>query len=468
MAEPSRVIARPSERRRPGPVRAGAIDLRDASHASSPTTSHSTTNTRSIFSGIGALSILVAAAAYGFLGITGAEPTTAGIILVPAMAAATHIAMRAAVERSIGTEAMSILFAGLGLRLLAAVPRLMGGVDAPVYFREGDRLTDSFRSLNFVVDTGRAIPGTGSVRYLAGLLNVLTGSTYVATYLLFVLLAFVGQVFFVAGFRPALDDRQFRILTILVMASPTLAFWPSSIGKEAVVLFGTGLAIFGASRLATRRAAGLGVMIAGVAAVGMVRPHVALVLLAAVLVGLFSRRSDERSRVVAHVAVVVVLVGGSMWASTASAQLFGLEGLDGFSDVSAALDFAQQRTSQDRAAFVAPRVDTPADYPWAVVTVLFRPFPWEAPNALALVSAVESTLLAGLVVAAIPGTLRRRQLIVRSGQLLSAIAFIAVFAYVFSAIGNFGILSRQRAQVVPFVLVLVSIGLGIRRGGRAS
>ena len=47
--------------------------------------------------------------------------------------------------------------------------------------------------------------------------------------------------------------------------------------------------------------------------------------------------------------------------------------------------------------------------------------------------------------------------------LLLSIAFTAVFVYLFSAIGNFGILSRQRAQVLPFVLVLVAVGVAADR-----
>jgi len=46
---------------------------------------------------------------------------------------------------------------------------------------------------------------------------------------------------------------------------------------------------------------------------------------------------------------------------------------------------------------------------------------------------------------------------------LFAVAFTSVFIFLFSAIGNFGILSRQRAQVIPFVLLIIAFGLGAER-----
>ncbi len=282
---------------------------------------------------------------------------------------------------------------------------------------------------------------------------------------MFAILAFIGQVVFLLGVRSSLNTAQFRVLSIVMMFSPTLAFWPSSIGKESLALFGIGFGVFGASRLYDRRWSGVGPVLLGFFAVGMVRPHVAMVLLAGLLIGLFARRAHTRGRVATHAALLVVVVVGSMWMAGASADLFGLDSLEGISDVSAALDFAQERTSQDEARFVAARVSSVADYPWAAVTVLFRPFPWEAPNAFAMISALESIFLALLLLRAVPGFVTHGRQLVQRGQLLYAVAFVLVFIFLFSAIGNFGILSRQRAQVIPFVLLIAAFGLGAERRG---
>lgn len=454
MTDVQRAIPRPSERRRAVPVAAAGprVGRADRSRAG-----------RATAASVGWVSGLTAAVFFGLLGLSGREDTSLGVIFVPMVLVGAWLAIGRFVSERHGATFGSFVFAGLGVRLLASVPRLIGGADSPVYQREGLRIAESLRDLQFDVATGRSIPGTGSVRYFTGIVNVVTGSNYIATFLVFTMLAFVGQVVFLLGVRSSLNEKQFRLLSLVVMFSPTLAFWPSSIGKESLALFGIGFGVYGASRLYDRRWGGIGPVLLGFFAVGMVRPHVAMVLLAGLLIGLFARRAHTRGRMATHAVVLVVVVIGSMWMAGASADLFGLDKLDGISDVSAALDFAQERTSQDEARFAAARVSSAADYPWAAVTVLFRPFPWEAPNAFAMISALESMVLAALLVRAIPGFLAQGRQLVQRGQLLYAVAFVSVFIFLFSAIGNFGILSRQRAQVIPFVLLIAAFGLGAER-----
>ena len=453
-----RVIPRPSDRQRRAPsgadIRVVADEIRVVDAAS-----ESSDKSGNWFALFGAAASLLAMAAFGYLGLTDRADTTSGLVLVPLFAIVGYFAIRRWISLAYGNWLGSVIFAGFGLRLLAAAPRLLGGADAPVYQREGVRIARSLRQFDLTVETGRSVPGTGSVRYLSGIVNVFTGGSYMATFLVFVTMALVGQATFLLGVRRSLAPRQFRAVAVLVAFSPTLAFWPSSVGKESPTLFGIGLAVFGASRLYDRRWSGAPPVLLGVFAIGMVRPHVAMVVLAAVLMGLFARRAHTRGRLASHSALLLVVLLGSMWAANASAELFGLESLDGFSDVSAALDFTEARTTQDQSQFTAARVETPLDYPRAAVTVLFRPFPWEADSAVGLLSSIEGIFMMLLVLGALPGMVWRAGKVLQTGQLLLAVSFTSVFIYLFSAIGNFGILSRQRAQVVPFVLLLIAFGL---------
>ena len=467
-----RVIPRPSERRQ----RVSQIEA-DLAIISEPPpevvrSAGSTKSSSSwLFVALGVFGILASGTGFGFLGLTQRQETTVGLALIPIVGLVAFSGIRRWVTPKHGEWFGAVIFAGFGIRALAAVPRLMGGADAPIYQATGRQIALALRQFNFTVDTGRAIPGTGSIRYLSGIVNVFTGSSYLGTFMVFVAIGFVGQVVFLIGVKSTLNPRQFRLLTLFMMFSPTLAFWPSSIGKESVVLFGTGLIVLGSSRLYDRSWSGVPYVLVGVFAVGMVRPHVAMVILAAMLVGLLARRARTRGRALSHLVVLVVVIVGSMWAANASANLFGLESLDGLADLSAALDFAQDRTSQDDSRFVASRVESPRDFPMALITVLFRPFPWEAVGPMALLSSIEGLAMLALVLRSTPGALVKFGGIVERGQLLMAVTYISVFVFIFSAIGNFGILSRQRAQVVPFVLLLVAFGIGLdekRRSARTT
>ncbi|MGI9606336.1 MAG: hypothetical protein ACR2P0_09390 [Acidimicrobiales bacterium] len=460
-----RVIPRPSQR-----TRRFSASAADTTGSATPTwhpnanliplERHGLDSTLTV---VGLLCFGLATIGFVALDLAGRTPTMAGAVAVPMIAVASFTWTRRSIAPTYGQSFAVIVMAGLGLRFLLAVHRVANSADAWVYQREGARLAEHFRRFDFTVETGRSIPGTGSLRYLSGIVNTLTGSTFVATYLAFVVLAFAGQVLVLVAFRRWLTARQFRLAALLVMLSPSLAYWPSSIGKESAVIFGIGLGMWGASRSRIHGVGGLAALLMGVLAVGLVRPHVAMVLLGGVVAGLLIRLEHTRSRPMLRTASIAIVLVGAMWMAGASASLFGLDALDGFDDVTAALDFTQERTSQDHARFDAARVTTPLDYPWAAATVLFRPFPWEASSVLSLLSSIEGVVLLVLAVVAIPGLWRQKRTIVQSPMLVNIAVYVGIFVFVFSAIGNFGILTRQRTQVLPFVFVLMALGLAAER-----
>ena len=108
--------------------------------------------------------------------------------------------------------------------------------------------------------------------------------------------------------------------------------------------------------------------------------------------------------------------------------------------------------------FTPVRVNTPLDLPYATVTVLFRPFPWEAHNgagardvASRACSSSCLTIKGRRRLLAIPRALRREPYIAY------CLGITLTFVYAFSSFSNFGILARQRCQVMPFFLALICL-----------
>ncbi len=131
------------------------------------------------------------------------------------------------------------------------------------------------------------------------------------------------------------------------------------------------------------------------------------------------------------------------------------------------LTAAEGRTSKEDvgSTYTPVRVNTPIDLPFATVTVLFRPFPWEAHNGPSLGTAAEGAFLIYL-----SWKSRRRFLSIprcmrNSPYVAYAVGYLFVFVFAFSAFSNFGILARQRAQVMPAFLVFLC--LPERRRGAA-
>lgn len=150
--------------------------------------------------------------------------------------------------------------------------------------------------------------------------------------------------------------------------------------------------------------------------------------------------------------------------ASSTAQFFGVDSLNS-ETVNETLAEAEGRTSEAGSQFSPVDVTAnPALLPFAFVTVLFRPLPIEASSVVAAASAVEGVLLMYLTLK----SFRRLRSLARSMRRYPYIAYcigiLFTFVYAFSAFSNFGILARQRCQVLPFFLALLCLPEWSREG----
>lgn len=354
-----------------------------------------------------------------------------------------------------------LLMAALVLKLLAAIPRwamafvLYGGTaDASRYHRIGTTLGEAYRHLSFP-GSPSPVPGTGFVDILTGGIYAITGPTLMGGYLVFSWLGFWGLCCFYRAAVVAVPGVDRRRYAILVLFLPSMLFWPSGIGKEAWMTLGLGLAALGAARLFTRQRGGFLLLGLGLAGAGAVRPHMAAILFVAVFAGYLLRRSGTRSVLgpLSKLVGIVLLVGIGLLVIQQTKDFFGISSVDSGS-VQGVLDNTERRTSGGGSSFAASPARSIANLPDAAVSVLFRPFPWEAHNAQALLAAAEGLLLGLLLVRSVPrlsGIVRR----LTEPYVLMSLVYVAEFVYAFSTFGNFGIIARERVQVLPFVVLLL-------------
>jgi hypothetical protein len=407
------------------------------------------------------LAFLVCIALYGWFWVAGGQPVGAALIIIPILVAlSTPIFLRARSERSF--DLAGLLAVALFLRFMAAYYRYDTAVDARTYNLWGARLAESFRQLDFAPDTHAAVPGTGSMRYISGLVHAVCNSDEMGAFLVFAWIAFLGCYFLYRAFVTAVPDADRYRYAVLLFFWPSIVFWPSSIGKEAVMLLTLGLAALGAARFFTRRPGGITLAFVGILITYLVRPHVALIMLAAfgfaLLVGRgqsLPTRSLTPGSVAKAAAIVLLLVGVSMIAGR-TARFLGVESLQPSSTEEAFLE-VETNTKRGGSQFSPADATNPIGYPRAAVTILFRPFLFEAHTSEQIVTAFEALALALLVVVSwrrllsVPWRLRAQPYVAL------AVAFVLVFFFVFAVISNFGILARERTMVLPFVLALLSV-----------
>jgi hypothetical protein len=399
---------------------------------------------------------------YAWLWIAGGRPVGWALLIIPVLLGLTVALVSGAARTERRFDLGGLLAVGLLLRFAASYYRFDHAVDAHGYHVAGVRLADSFRELNFGADTGSSVPGTGSMRYISGLVHVVSGSDEFAAFLIFSWFAFLGCYLLYRAFLMAVPDGDRYRYVRLLFLWPSLVFWPSSIGKESVMLFAIGIAALGAARLFTRRSGGYTLVLPGIGLAYLVRPHVALVMLTALVVALVIGRGQPRPAraltpaSVAKGATIVLLLVGMSVVATRTADYLGIKNLHP-SSTSQAFEETRANTREGGSRFAPADAASPIGYPQAAVTILFRPFPFETHGSDQFVTSLEALGLLLLMIASwrrllsVPSRLRTQPYVALS------LAFVLVFFFVFAVISNFGILARERTMMLPFVFVLLSV-----------
>jgi hypothetical protein len=350
---------------------------------------------------------------------------------------------------------------------------LYGGVaDATRYHLAGKQLAPLFRH-GVYGDLGH-ISGTRFLEILTGQVYAVTGPTRLGGFMVFSWFCFLGLYFFYRAFRTAYPDGDGRRYALLVFFFPTLFFWPSSIGKDAFMVLVLGAAALGAAQLFTGRLRGLAWLALGMWGAAVVRPHVALIFGAglvlaapiAVLRGGADRETHQRGRLGSAALLLALLLSGSTIVGVAQ-NFFHLDSLTA-QTAQEQLDEVTRRSGENGSTFTPASPNNPAGFAWAGVTVLFRPFPGEVLNAQGLITSLEGLTLLGLGLLATRRFVRLPLEIFRRPYAAFAFVYLFAFVYAFSSLANFGILARQRAQLLPLVFVLLCIPRAARRASNEA
>lgn len=360
----------------------------------------------------------------------------------------------------------ALLLAGFLAKMLGSVLRY--GVYLYIYLSQGDAgryhgigtgMADTWRSLQVPSLEGSRGSGTRVLEMITGLLYAPYEPGLLGGFLIFAMVGFLGQVLFYAAFRRALPEGRLKLYAVLILFLPGLAFWPSSIGKEAVMMPLLGLTVYGAVRLFEQyHLKWIIILTIGGLGSALIRPHMGA-LMAGALVGamLLARAPKGTASRVRRWALVAVTGVGLFLAVTLSADRFGLNPAD--LELEPFLDELARRTGQGGSAVEGEAIQSIADIPPAILRVMFRPLIYEGFSPLALASGIEGTALLGLVLWKLPAMVRNAGLLRRKPYLLYSLLFVIGFVVIFSPVLNLGILARQRTQMLPMLLALV-VGLG--------
>jgi hypothetical protein len=358
------------------------------------------------------------------------------------------------------------------LLLLAVVLRIIGSMARyAILFRFYNGLGDAVRYYNEGLDLARGLWGFGTsilslsywipqfgqwwgtlflVRISGAVLSVI-GPTMRGEFLVFSLFSFLGLYAIATAFHnTGLGRTRSLLFAGMIWLWPSLWFWPSSVGKEAVIMLAVGLVTLGyVGKEDTIRwvpfAAGIGLAFC-------IRPHVAAVLAMAAMgahwISGWGRLTPRRllESIAAFILVIVAFNGMRAQFGLADADLEGM------------VEFVQYRSEQtlEGGSNIGSVPLGPTGIPLAFINVWMRPFPWEAHNMTSAIAAVELAVFWFLVWRQRRGVLFTVRNWRHHRMLRFAVPLLLVYTLMIGlTFGNLGIIARQRAPMFPFMIALL-------------
>jgi hypothetical protein len=337
-----------------------------------------------------------------------------------------------------------------------------GGVaDFNAYHNEGAQLAVQFSHGTYKLPPGRIV-GLEFVKIITGAIYTVTGISELAATFVYAFIGFLGLFLFYRAFCIAFPGGSRRRYAAFIFLWPTVLFWTSAISKDALMALALGASAYGAARVLRSLPLGFTIVAAGSMLGILVRPWMPLMFCAGLACAYAVRRPKRptaSSRIVKFAALALLLVFGLFLAGRTSSAL-RVESLNASTvnqvlNRTTAIGAANRGKYGNGSHFAISR--NPLKFPISAFTVLFRPLPFEASGVTSLGASMESLILLGIVYLAFrPALIPAARNFFREPYVVLIAAYLLLGVFVFSAISDFGDLVRQRAQMLPFLFMLLA------------
>jgi hypothetical protein len=350
----------------------------------------------------------------------------------------------------------------LGSALQIVVVRAFYGnvADFHLYDGQGAALSEGWHH-GISSIPGLDFPGTGTVSIVTGVVYTLVGVDQLGGFLVFSWFSLMGLVAFYRAFRIALPEAQSKRYAVLIFLLPSLWYWPSAAGKEALMLLALGLMTLGAAHLLRTQWWGFVPLLAGSLLGAAIRPHEVALVFGSFAVAAVTRKVSRRtlvSPVRRVVTLLLVFVGGGILA-VVTARFLGITSFNSAA-IAHAINGANQATQGEGDGFGSSHSTwnaNPIFFPVDVYIVLFLPLPFQVASATQAIAALENLSILALIafswrsLVSVPRQLRRSPFVVM------CLIYSLSFLYLFAALGNVGLLARERTLLFPFLFVLFAL-----------
>lgn len=291
--------------------------------------------------------------------------------------------------------------------------------------------------------------GTGAVNFLTAMLVRGLDLSMLGAFLAFNIFGTVGLMAFDGCMRIAVKykPRSIRRLASIIIFLPSVSFWSSAIGKDALSFMAAGLAMWAAMALDRRWL----LMVFSVAVMALVRPHMAgMMVVAWTCAVMVSKRTPL---------VRKVILGGFVLTGAVVMVPFALQyaGLAEGVNPADLMDYVDQRQSQNLGG--GSSVDIASmSLPMQLITYLFRPFIFEVNSVYALAAALDNLILLYLFLIGGRAILKGRTSNLGESRVFMWVYVLMAWPILAMTTANLGIAVRQKWMFLPMlVFLLISV-----------
>jgi len=345
------------------------------------------------------------------------------------------------------------------------VNHFYGGVaDWTRYGHQGALLASNWRGGHFTLaGTGiKGLLGDGAVSVTGAVIMTVVGANQLAAFVVAAWLAFVGTVFFYRAFSLTFPEANRSRYALLVFLFPSLLFWTADVGKEAIMLFALGLTAYGMALALSGRRRGYLYSVLGGALALVIRPDELVILVIGFAIAMLVRAvaRGERTRArhpLSMLAALVFVAAAVVVTSIVAAHFVHSLTQSGLSNALTKLSANNQGAGAGFGSSSVAYSSNPITYPRDIYSVLFDPLFFSAHSVTQVFASAENTLVVVVIVLSLPQLRHVPRACLQRPYVLVALFYSAVFIFAFAALGNLGLITRERTLLLPLLFVVLAL-----------
>ena len=232
--------------------------------------------------------------------------------------------------------------------------------------------------------------GTSAIRFLVSFLTQGMNLSFLGCFLVFQIFGAIGLIAFDAALREVTwhKTRTIRLLAMVIVFLPSVSFWSSALGKDALSFFSMGLALWAALNLNRRWV----LLLTSIIVMLIVRPHMAGMLVLGLAGSFVLQKGIPLPQRVALTVCALIAAAALVPIGLSYA---GIGDDAGASDVMEYIEGRQGHNLKGGGAVDISSMSLPVQ----MFTYLFRPTLIEVRNLFSLAAALDNTILLFLFIA---------------------------------------------------------------------